>query len=80
MKMKKPHIKISCGNCGREFKVFPYRKDIVKFCSHKCKCKSEVHILNAKKNLRTHKIGEYKPSEKTILKIKRKNKIGKRFV
>jgi endogenous inhibitor of DNA gyrase (YacG/DUF329 family) len=29
-------IKINCLNCGKEFNVLRYRKNVAKFCSHKC--------------------------------------------
>ena len=29
-------IYIKCLNCGKEFKVSPYRKDLAKYCSRKC--------------------------------------------
>ena len=36
MRRREEWVTIFCLNCGKEFKVHPYRKDKAKFCSQKC--------------------------------------------
>lgn len=48
-----------CLECGNKFIVKNYRKDIAKFCSHKCEDKSR-DIGRTNKNKRIRGLGEYK--------------------
>ena len=65
----KNQVKLICKICNKEFKVRPSLQNKRKFCSRECYVQSEEHKL-VRKNLRPHKIGEYKPLKETIEKQK----------
>lgn len=39
----RPKIRKLCETCGKEFFVYPYRKDAARFCRHYCYAKT-VHL------------------------------------
>ncbi|MHA1482134.1 MAG: endonuclease domain-containing protein [Candidatus Heimdallarchaeaceae archaeon] len=75
--MKKKKIQKTCKICGKEFSVYPYRKNSAKFCSYKCYwnyligkaggMKGKFHTQIAKQKISKSKLG--------IPNIKRRGKI-----
>lgn len=49
MAFKNPTIEKTCAICKTVFFVYPYRKDIAQFCSHKCYAKT-VHLQTKTEN------------------------------
>ena len=62
-----------CLQCRKEFEVYPYRKNTVKYCSYKCYWKS----LKGKKLSIEHKKNVSKSLQGHIISEETKGKIGK---